>query len=663
MEDGTEALSGDTGAAPPPGGTNYMDSQQSSPIAPATPAPAAAAPAAAAPSGQPVAPAAQAMQPTPATAAPAQQQVQPHRGFDLLDLLVNPKTQVVSINDQGQRVVQPGAPLSRGQQIAHLIATALEGASTAALAPPGPGHTAQGVAAATKQGLAQGQNNADKQNEQAQQDFDRQQKAKMDSINYQLLQRKVASAALDDRLAQTKADQETVTFSNQLLDREHAMGSFDLGTVKNAGEIASVISKLPDWEQKLYKEQALLPVPIYGADGKPQGLQLFLRKQDPQAMPAPPDTKVPKWVPGAPGEQPHTEYFTPVGASVKDIDNYNAKYLNDESSYRMGQATLAHTQAETKEAGARAVEAIANAGKAQADARKTRIEADNEEPGVDGAGGSIQQNAQMMVDGLSSPSQMSKRSKTYDQMLPAANAYSMQRYGVPFDAEISEGRYQARKKTIADYGSGKEGDQIQSLNTFFGHAANLSATVNQLRSTNSPLINTPLKDLRKAMGDARYSQIEPLVYAVRKEYQNFVQNNRALHNEDITEGASMLNDDQSLAQMQGAIKSFGGVALTRAGQLNQRYARVVGKGDVPGLVDDGTKKAINSLGLGNFAAQELGGAYTGQPQQPQQQATPAAAAPAVGPVQPGEHVSQGPKGTIVLRNNVWVDPKTGRPPQ
>lgn len=596
MGDGTEALSGDTsGATPPPSMTvPFTDSMQGAPpVTPAAPTPQAPAAAAAPATNAPAAPA------TPSPAA--------HSGFDLLDLLVNPNRSTVAIDSQGQRHTVPAVPLTRKQQLGHLLATALEGAATGASAPPGPGHVSQGVSAAVSQQFQQASQQKQQQNDQAEQDFQRQQKAHMDNINYQLLQRKVATAALDDRLKETKANQETVTFANGLMDREKALGSYDLGTVKDAGEIASTISKLPDWEQHLYEQNTLMPVPIYGPDGKPQGLQLYLRKQDPKTMPAAPDTKVPKWVPPGPGETaPKTVYFTPVGASVGDIDNYNAKYLNDESTWRTGQAKLEHEQAGTarEKTGAtldiaKAAEARANAAKAYADAEKSKREsAVLGGDGNDAAGMTHDQ----IVDGmLHGKVDITKAVGIFRN--PTARAQFIAE-ALQKDPTWSMAKFKLMQDMNTDLVKGKMGDQVQSFQTFTGHAMGLIGAIDSLHNTNAKILNTPINKLKKDVaGNAALADVIPQIEAVRNEFQNFLANH-ALQKQEIARGEAMLDENQSPAQMMAAVKSFETIALTKLGAVNYRYKRTVGE-DIPRLLDPNSAKAINDMGLGAYATHAL----------------------------------------------------------
>ena len=228
----------------------------------------------------------------------------------------------------------------------------------------------------------------------------------------------------------------------------------------------------------------------------------------------------------------------------------------------------------------------------------------------------------MMYDGKLAPSQLSKRAKTYNQLIPLADAYGMRKYGKGFDAETSETRYKTRQKTTEAYATGNEGNQITSLNQFLGHTENLMNTVGQLRSTNSPLLNMPIKALRKAMGDARYAEIEPQIAAVRTEHANFLNNNHALHAEDIRDNGEMMNDNMSLAQLEGAAKGFAHTAVVRGGALNDKHRRIMGE-DVPDMLNDTSKRVIRNLGMDATGRQFLGGAYSDGQAPPQQQQQPA----------------------------------------
>lgn len=302
----------------------------------------------------------------------------------IADMLSSRDTQQVSIDpNTGQRQVTPGPQRTRGQQVGRIIGTALEGAARGAAAPPGPDHVGQGFANGTLGAIQDQQRQQDKADKTAQEEYQRQRQAKIDGLNYQLGIRNIAHMDLTLKAMGVKATNDAVTFSQAQEDRERKLDSFDLGVVGNAGQIADVMSKLPNWEQELYQREGIQAVPVYGQDGTRNGLRLFLRKQDTGNQAAAEGTKVPRLVPGKnPGDAPHTEYFTPVGAKNRDIDTYMRAYTADVQKFQKDQADNAAKKAEANKANADASEAPskialnnAEAAKNYADAEKLRADA------------------------------------------------------------------------------------------------------------------------------------------------------------------------------------------------------------------------------------------------------------------------------------------------
>ena len=683
--DGTEDLSGAATAPPPvdpsldgaPGAQQPGDPNPQQPV-PASPQAPPAGPAPDLGGDQPL-DLGQAAQPNVAAKQPSGIE----RLFDSVADFLSPKEQSHTvIDDQGNRHTVQDKPMSRGQQWAHVGLTALTGAAEGAAAPAGPGHVSQGFANGVLSGVQEAQQKKAGDQAQAEQDFGRRQKAKQDALNYALGTRDLATKTFQLTRMGAKATQDDLDFADKQQQRERDLGSFDLGNYQGAMDLHQVMEKQPDFFKSLGNNQ-IVGVPTFDENGKRTGLQIYERKADVGKQQAPDGTQFAVFTPASkPGESPRLVWKTasPGQLSNDDVTRYNTAAMTQMMDFQKKGADIAETKAKAAEATSAATRApaenakdYAEAAKAYADARKTKVEAANESGGGEGGSGNLQTDAHMMVDGLASPEQFSKRSKDYNAMLPEADRYSMQKYGVHFDAEISQGRYLARRDTIKAFGSGKEGDQIQSFNQFLAHAGDLSKVVDELRNTNSPLLNTPLKSLRKAMGDDRYAKIEPMIAAVRTEHANFLNNNHALHDADISEGHEMLDDNMSLAQMQGGIKSFVHTAVARAGALNQRYRRVVGVGDVPDLLDPYSRNTLNILGMAPEAQAALGSAWTqqptvqqqvasppppqvpGQPQQPQQQAAPPVARPAA----QGVKAPQRPQG--IPGNFVFIlDSKGGQ---
>lgn len=286
----------------------------------------------------------------------------------VLDFLAHREPDV-TYDDTGKHVA-PGAPMTTGQKIGRIAGTALTGAARGLAAPPGAAHVAQGAAAGVMGEENDAERTADKQDATAQQAYETAQKAKLNNINYQLGIRAIAKNDLELKAMGIKATEDQVNFSNAQVDREKTLGSYDLGTVKDAGEIADTLQKLPDWQKQLYQHEGIQPHPIYDGNGNRIGIQLFMRKPDVDNQPAPEGTKVNKFVPPAkPGDKPTTTTFTPVGATNGDIDKYNRAFLTDSQAWQKTQA-----DADLKAAQAKKANVDSDPAKIAADLAKTKAE-------------------------------------------------------------------------------------------------------------------------------------------------------------------------------------------------------------------------------------------------------------------------------------------------
>lgn len=155
--------------------------------------------------------------------------------------------------------------------------------------------------------------------------------------------------------------------------------------------------------------------------------------------------------------------------------------------------------------------------------------------------------------------------------------------------------------TMESFATGPQADQIQSFNTFLGHAAEASELTNHYRTTALPIINTPLNKLRNDFGDATYTQFATALQPVRDEFETFLQGGHALTETDKRAGQTILSDASSPAQIQAALKQMSNTAFIRLDSLNERYKSVMGT-DYPNLMTPEGKQAANALGKGDKAA-------------------------------------------------------------
>lgn len=198
---------------------------------------------------------------------------------------------------------------------------------------------------------------------------------------------------------------------------------------------------------------------------------------------------------------------------------------------------------------------------------------------------------------------------------------------------FNTGDVQIKMKTANEFANGKQADQIQSFNTFLGHAGEAANASADYRRLGSPLINRSLNWLEKnATNDQTYQRFVTALQPVRDEYMTFLQNNHALTESDKKAGDVILSNDSTPAQVEAALKQMGSTAFVRLGALNDRYKRVMGT-DFPDLLNDDSRNAANVLGLGAQAAKfQTGGRVTGS---------------ASGAGTPGTGGNPAPEGTIV----------------
>lgn len=560
------------------------------------------------------------------------------------------KTFTVERSEDGKVHITPHDS-TPGEKWGRVLKAALGGLSAgASAAGTGPGSLTRAAGASVGAGLNQAQQEQQQARTQANEDFDETQKSQLHKAQLALMGTQNATAAFNLSATKTRAIDGFVQAQNDMhaLITQNPLNR-EIGNVASAADLPSLKKTDPNVIKDFYAGKIKLLTHV-NEDGSYGGIDVYHVEPDWQKqMNREPITRRVLTAGDKLGDEPKiTETELPAN-SISNGD-YLKVHAADEAAILNASIAQRKQVDEEKKTNSTVNLQGAQAGEARAKGRQATVEAENASGGTAGpgeGGSNMEQTARMMVHGMASPSLLSKRAKEYNQLLPLANRISMAETGKPFDAELSESRYQARKKTIEEFASGTQGDQIQAFNTFLGHAENLSNTVNQLRTTNSPLLNVPLKALRKAAGESQYAAIEPGVEAVRKEYQNFLSNNRALHLDDIKEGNNLLNDDMSLAQMQAAMKGFAGTAITRVGTLNDRHRRVVG-GDAPDLLNDGSRAAIQHFGLAPYATQVLGSAFTGQPAAPQgtTQAQIQQKALAAG-VPPNAHAAVDQQGNIV----------------
>jgi hypothetical protein len=163
------------------------------------------------------------------------------------------------------------------------------------------------------------------------------------------------------------------------------------------------------------------------------------------------------------------------------------------------------------------------------------------------------------------------------------------RYTSPqFDAEVQAGVSGARV-------AGKEiPTQVQSFRAFLGHADDLASAAKATNLGQVPWANKPLVELRNmAAGDPQITKYLAKIEPVRKEFESFLLNNRALYSEDRAQGEKIISEASTPQQMNAAIETLTHTAYIRLKALNQRAAET---GAAPVILDKTTKSILDKFG-------------------------------------------------------------------
>ena len=224
--------------------------------------------------------------------------------------------------------------------------------------------------------------------------------------------------------------------------------------------------------------------------------------------------------------------------------------------------------------------------------------------------------------------------------------------------DYSPAKLEAKAKVLNDFSDGKAADNIMAYNTFLGHANDaLSATGAMRGQTGSPLINKPLNWIRKnAANDTNFQAFQTSLIPVRKEYMNFLNNNRAEHENDLKIMDTVLSDDSSPAQIESAIKKLGESGDIRLRELGRKYSNTMGD-EYPNLLSSESKQALQRMGVQSTAITSTKDRPVAQDKKVILQAI---TLPGGGhPVD----IKYGPNGSkIVSDGKQWLDPSTGFKP-
>lgn len=162
--------------------------------------------------------------------------------------------------------------------------------------------------------------------------------------------------------------------------------------------------------------------------------------------------------------------------------------------------------------------------------------------------------------------------------------------------EYSEAAIDAKADALKSYSAaGKIGQQIASFRSFIGHEAEAVNANEAWTRMNSPLLNRPLSWIAtNASNDPNYIRLKAALGAPAKEYQNFLNQNRAEHEADLKQMDVVLDANSTPLQINAALKELAKTADVRLASLGKGYTATVGT-NFTGLLDPDSKATLLKL--------------------------------------------------------------------
>lgn len=138
---------------------------------------------------------------------------------------------------------------------------------------------------------------------------------------------------------------------------------------------------------------------------------------------------------------------------------------------------------------------------------------------------------------------------------------------------------QAKSDMLKEFSgtSTKTGANLLSFNTLLGHVAEGIDANDKWARSNSPITNHAISWIAKnATNDPDFKRFQSDIIAPAKEYMNFLNQNRAEHEQDIKSLSGILDENSTPQGALVALKEFMRTADIRAAQYGQKYLQTVG---------------------------------------------------------------------------------------
>jgi hypothetical protein len=164
------------------------------------------------------------------------------------------------------------------------------------------------------------------------------------------------------------------------------------------------------------------------------------------------------------------------------------------------------------------------------------------------------------------PTGMALKSPYWQQMLS-----NVSQYDPNFDAI----NYNARSQTRKAFANGKEGQQVNALNTGIGHLGELSDAIDNLHNGSIPLLNSVGNSYNTATGKSNVTNFNRVVNSVAPELVKIYRGSGGAE-ADIKATMGDFSPNASPEQLKGALSETAKLLQSKLDALNDQYSKGMG---------------------------------------------------------------------------------------
>lgn len=166
------------------------------------------------------------------------------------------------------------------------------------------------------------------------------------------------------------------------------------------------------------------------------------------------------------------------------------------------------------------------------------------------------------------------------------------------DPTWSDSNYEERRDTIRSFAvGGKNEQQVRSLNTFAGHAAQADKYIPELNNSSLPDWNTAMNKIGQKVGAEQYAVMRAKLAPVGKEYLTFLNANHAATKEDQQLVDKLMDENSSPKVIHGVIAAMADTIAQRGGQMQRDYMGVFDGKPNRQLLDPDANDVLKSWGI------------------------------------------------------------------